>query len=105
MNLGGNQTQYLGRSQIDRTFPSLSISSQPVSVTSWLLWTPSFQFTHGQTLELDQVGQFSQRYFTNASGRLDSTAIIKEAEKKKVNPTEATTVINSATRIRSVLGC
>ena len=75
MNLGGNQTQYLGRSQVDRSFPILSISSQPVSVTSWLLWTPSFSFTQQQTLDLDQAGQFSQRYITNAAGRVDSVAI------------------------------
>lgn len=75
VNLGGNQTQHLGRSQVERGFPSISISSQPVSLTSWLLWTPSFQYMQQQTLDIDRPGEFTQRLFTNAAGRLDSVPL------------------------------
>ena len=75
LGLGGNQTQYPGRSQTERTFPSLNLSSQPIAIASWLTWTPSLRFTNQQTLNLDQAGEFSQRYLKTAAGTLDSVAI------------------------------
>src|SRR5688572_9347257 len=41
LSLGGTNRQYPGRSQIDRSFPTLSISTSPISVGSWLTWTPN----------------------------------------------------------------
>ena len=75
LGLGGNQTQYPGRSQTERTFPNLNISSQPIALASWLTWTPSVRFTNQQTLDLDQAGEFSRRYTRTAAGLLDSVAI------------------------------
>ena len=73
--VGGSQAQYPGRSQIDRTFPSLSLSSEPIALASWLTWTPGFSLRSQQTLELDLVGEFGYRYLTGPTGRIDSVKV------------------------------
>ena len=44
-SLGGTNRQYPGRSQVDRSFPTLSISTSPLSLGSWLTWTPNFSYS------------------------------------------------------------
>ena len=51
--LGGQQTQTPGRSQLDRSFPSLNVATSPISLASWLLWSPSFNYSSHQTLRID----------------------------------------------------
>ena len=72
LNVGGSQTQYPGREQVDRNFPTLSLTSKPVNLTSWLLWTPSFNTSTSQSLKIDQAGFSAFRYFTTAAGAVDS---------------------------------
>jgi len=73
MSLGGTQTQYPGQTRLDRTFPTLSITSKPVSVGEWLTWSPSFSATNSQSYGLDQPGDFAYIYGVNQQGQLDST--------------------------------
>ncbi|HEY5545231.1 MAG TPA: putative LPS assembly protein LptD [Gemmatimonadaceae bacterium] len=72
MSLGGTQQQFPGREAIDRTFPSLSITSKPITAGEWLTWTPSFNMTNTENLHIDRVGDFAYRYVTGAGGALDS---------------------------------
>lgn len=73
VDLGGNRVQYPGRSQVEEDYPSLSVSSPTLAVTSWLDWTPGLQYTRNASKNTDQVGTFSYRYFTDPSGAADST--------------------------------
>jgi hypothetical protein len=53
-SIGGTNRQYPGRSQIDRGFPTVSITTSPLSLGSWLTWTPNFSYSSTQTLNIDQ---------------------------------------------------
>jgi hypothetical protein len=54
VSLGGSNRQYPGRDQVDRAFPTLSISTSPISLGSWLTWTPNLSYSSTQTLNIDQ---------------------------------------------------
>jgi len=71
-DVGGTRTQYPGRSQIDESYPSVSMSSPTLPVTSWLEWTPGFNYSRNATKNNDQAGTFGYRYFTNSVGAPDS---------------------------------
>jgi len=75
MSLGLSNVQHSGRKEVDRDFPIFSISSPAIAVTSWLDWTPSFNFRTSEQLNQDQASEFSYRYFLNAQGANDSVAI------------------------------
>jgi hypothetical protein len=75
MSIGGTQRQYPGRPQIDRDFPSLNLSSKPINLASWLVWTPTFSMSSTQSLHMDSQGDFSNSYFTRSDGTLDSTKV------------------------------
>jgi hypothetical protein len=75
LSLGGNRQQHPGRGQVDQTFPQFSLSSPVISLTKWLDWNPGFNFQTDRHLNLDQVGEFPFRFFTNAQGVRDSTKL------------------------------
>lgn len=61
--LGLAQTQYPGRTQVERDFPSFNMSSSPLDLGSWLVWTPSLTYASHQSLNIDQptnLGLFLQ---------------------------------------------
>ena len=63
-SLGGTNRQYPGRRQVDRSFPTVSLSTSPLSLGSWLTWTPNFSYASTQTLNIDQpssLGLFVRR--------------------------------------------
>jgi hypothetical protein len=70
LQIGGTQRQFPGRKQVERSAPSISISSTPIARGDWLLWTPSFSFSENATLHMDQPGPFSTRFVSDASGQL-----------------------------------
>jgi hypothetical protein len=73
--LGGQQTQYPGRTQLDRSFPSFNMSTSPLDIGSWLVWTPTLSYSSQQTLRIDQpsnLGLFLHRAVTSTG--LDSIA-------------------------------
>ena len=53
-SLGGTNRQYPGRGQVDRSFPTLSMTTSPLSLGSWLTWTPNFSYSSTQALNIDQ---------------------------------------------------
>jgi hypothetical protein len=56
LNLGATQTQYPGRQELDRTFPTLTLTSTAISAGSWLTWTPNLSFSRKDVLHIDQPG-------------------------------------------------
>lgn len=54
ISLGGSQKQYPGRTQLDRNFPTVSVTTSPLNIGSWLTWTPSFNYSSSQNLGIDQ---------------------------------------------------
>ncbi|MFI5233572.1 MAG: putative LPS assembly protein LptD [Gemmatimonadales bacterium] len=75
LQIGGERRQYPGRPEIDDNLPTLSLTSQPINVSSWLLWTPSFTFGSSQSQHIDSQGDFAFRYRTLSDGTIDSTKI------------------------------
>ncbi|MDB4870333.1 MAG: hypothetical protein JWL97_1337 [Gemmatimonadales bacterium] len=75
LSIGADRAQHPGRSEVNQTFPKLNISSPTIAVTKWLDWTPGFNYQTHQDLNVDQAGDFSYRFFTNASGAPDSVKL------------------------------
>ncbi len=72
INLGGNRTQYPGRSQVEMNFPSLSVSTGSLG-NDRFSWTPAFRMSVAKTDKIDQGLQFPYVYNTNGTGGIDST--------------------------------
>jgi hypothetical protein len=72
VSIGGTQRQYAGRESIERTLPTLNVSSAPIDIASWLTWTPSFNTSVQQSLHLDTPSDFAFRRFLTPEGLLDS---------------------------------
>ncbi len=80
LQVGGERRQYPGRPEIDDNLPTVSLTAKPINVTSWLLWTPSFNFASSQSQHIDSQGDFSFRYSTLSDGSLDSTSIDRSSK-------------------------
>ncbi|MDQ6633717.1 MAG: hypothetical protein M3Z10_03055, partial [Gemmatimonadota bacterium] len=52
--VGGTQSQSPGRSQVDRGFPTVSLTTAPISLGEWLVWTPNVSYSSTQRLNIDQ---------------------------------------------------
>ena len=50
LQLGGDRRQNPGRPEIDQTLPTVSISTGPLDLASWLQWTPNLNYTAQQQL-------------------------------------------------------
>ena len=79
LSIGGTRKQYPGRPQVDQTLPTLSLTTSPLALGDWLVWTPNLSFVDQRSMHMDQPGQFSQRYFTQPNGLLDSTTVQKSS--------------------------
>lgn len=51
ISIGGSQTQHTGRKDVNRNFPNLSITTPPVNVTDWLLWSPQLSINNVENLD------------------------------------------------------
>ena len=71
MSLGGTRTQHSGQSEIDYSFPTLTLSSQPINISKSVNFTPSFSITN--TLNTGVVSPL-QQYMLFPGDSLDSTA-------------------------------
>jgi hypothetical protein len=80
LQIGGERRQYPGRPQVDDNLPTLSLTSKPITVNSWLLWTPSFTFASAQSQHIDSQGDFAFRYSALSDGTLDSTTIDRSSK-------------------------
>src|SRR6185295_5094648 len=67
------------RPRVDQSFPNLTISSRPISLSKNIAWTPSLTYSASQSLHIDQPGEFQYRFFTNASGARDSVETKKSS--------------------------
>jgi hypothetical protein len=54
LSLGATQRQYPGRPQIDRTFPTVSLTLVSALDPRALSWTPSLSFSRSDVLHMDQ---------------------------------------------------
>ena len=54
LSLGGTNRQYPGRPQVDRNFPTFSLTTSPINIGNWLTWTPNINYSSTQTLNIDQ---------------------------------------------------
>ncbi len=54
VSLGASQKQYPGRTLLDRQFPTVSVTTSPLNLASWLSWTPNFNYSASQNLGIDQ---------------------------------------------------
>jgi hypothetical protein len=70
LQLGGRQSQYPGRQQIDRTIPTVTLTAGSISPGEWLVWTPSFSFTENASLKIDQPTTFMQRFIAGPNGQV-----------------------------------
>ena len=77
LGLGGSRIQYPGRDQVDQQLPTLSLTTGPLALASWLVWTPSFNFRESDNLRIDQPGTFSSRFLPGTNGRFVDTVPIK----------------------------
>lgn len=73
VSIGATQKQYPGRQQVDRSFPTLSITSTPIGRGDWFTWTPTFSYTRSDVLHMDQPGLGAYDFFLNPLGVRDST--------------------------------
>jgi len=73
LQLGGGRTQYPGRDQVDQDVPKFSITSAPLALFSWLVWTPAFSYQETSRLHLDTPWQFTQKFVSDSAGNLVRT--------------------------------
>jgi hypothetical protein len=85
MSLGGSQTQWPGRDELQRDFPSVNVTSKAIKIGDWLTWTPSFQTSTSSRLHIDQVGDFGYRLFTRPDGSLDSTRLDRSSHNSRIS--------------------
>lgn len=85
ISVGGTRKQYPGRDQVDMTFPTVSVSTSPIELTSWLNWTPGFHYSASQSLHIDQPGLFSQRYAVGPGGTIDSTTVKRSSYQSQMS--------------------
>ena len=78
-SLGGSRTQYPGRDQVDQGFPTFSLTSDPIDITSWLNWTPSLSIDNTQQLNVLQSGPLSFRLSPRGDGGIDSVAVTRDS--------------------------
>ena len=77
LQLGGTRRQFPGREKVDQQLPTLSVSTAPLALASWLVWTPSFRFSESDQLKIDDPGSFVSRFTPGTGGRLVDTLKIK----------------------------
>ena len=86
MNLGGTQTQYPGRSQLDRDFPSLGITTKPIRIGDNFTWSPGFNVSNSQSFDIDQVGDFGFRYVRDSlNSQLDSVRVRRNTRRTSIS--------------------
>lgn len=75
LDVGGSRTQYPGRTQVDESYPNVSISSPTLGLSDWFEWTPALSYDRRAVKKSDAVQSISYRYFTNSLGLPDSTRL------------------------------
>lgn len=74
VQIGGTRRQFPGRTQVETDFPSLSITTSPLSVGP-ITWTPGGRIAVSSKSGLDQGLQFPFAFSARPGGGTDSTRI------------------------------
>ncbi len=82
INLGGNRTQYPGRTQVDMNFPTLSVSTGTLG-KGFLSWTPAMNLSVSSSQRIDQGIQFPFVYNNRPGGGVDSVRF--RADRRNMN--------------------
>lgn len=83
---GGSQRQYPGRAERDVDLPTLNVSTGPLNLASWLVWTPSLGITNSRQLHQDQFGRLSPRFRLDPlTGALDSAFVSPSTRSSSLN--------------------
>jgi len=85
LQLGGGRTQYPGRDQVDQDAPRLSITSAPLALFSWLVWTPAFSYQETNRLHLDTPWQFTQRFARDSAGRIVTDSLDRNETDRRIS--------------------
>jgi hypothetical protein len=85
LSLGGTRTQHPGRTEVAQSFPNFSLTVPTLNPASWLEWSPGFNFQTDQLLNVDQAGEFTYRYLTNARGQPDSVRLKRDTRNTSSN--------------------
>jgi len=86
LNVGGSRTQYPGRDQVQQSFPNVTLSTKPIDVAPWLVWSPGLSVSNSQSFNQDLVGgPLSQRYSPRADGTVDSTRVRRDSRVSTLN--------------------
>jgi hypothetical protein len=73
LSIGGTRKQYPGRIQVDQSVPSVNITTTPITLGSWLSWTPALSYSRNDSYDIDQPGVGSVIFRTNSvTGKQDS---------------------------------
>ncbi len=52
LQVGGERTQFSGRDEIRQSFPNLTVSTQPIEIARWLMWSPNLSVTNSQSFNI-----------------------------------------------------
>jgi hypothetical protein len=77
VSLGATQKQYPGRQQLDRTFPTFSLTSTAIGIGKHLSWTPNLSFSRSDVLHMDQPGLGAYQFFNNPTTNLRDSSLSK----------------------------
>ncbi|HEU4641934.1 MAG TPA: putative LPS assembly protein LptD, partial [Gemmatimonadaceae bacterium] len=76
---GGSRTQYSGRDQVQQDFPNINVSSRPIQIADWMVWSPGLAVTNSQTFNVEGgTGIQRFRYSLRPDGTLDSAQIKRD---------------------------
>jgi hypothetical protein len=79
ISVGGSRTQYPGRDQVQQNFPNLTLTTKPIEIADWLVWSPGLSATNNETFNFDGGGtQLAFRYFTTPGGAIDSVQLDRD---------------------------
>lgn len=62
LNFGASRTQHPGRDQVEQEYPKFNLTTGPLNLTPWLVWTPTASFSSRQQLHLDDNATLSTRF-------------------------------------------
>ncbi len=85
VSIGGTRKQYVGREPVDQTFPTLSVSTGPLNLAPWLVWTPGLNVSNSQSFNLDRAGGIEFRFFEGSGGLLDSTRVDRDQRNTSIS--------------------
>jgi hypothetical protein len=83
ISLGGSRSQFPGRDQVNQDFPNFSLSTRPVNVGEWLVWTPQLSVSNSQQFNKDQFSGLRYRFVPDGLGGVDSVAV--EADERNTS--------------------